>query len=191
MVDGGFQCAGGCHSDPLYCDQDYPIARGTAIVLKMNVACHNEGVVAGQKWAIDTSVSPQVISITFPGGEKVSTLNVTCNQSATYSSLTYKYIDPRTAAYFLSSKFACDPNAPPPTPPPTPPPPPPPPPPRYRCLVDHCEPMEANYTGPATNLSNCEAFCGPPYYHCIADKCEQSMDPGITNRTQCEQICGK
>jgi len=99
-------------------------------------SCFPIGLVAQQSWEIDTTQNPQVIQVTFSGGQegRQTVLSVTCDPSADDPTFTVKG-ETRTLVYEVdvTSKFACGggpapPGPPPPSPPgPNPPSPPTPP----------------------------------------------------------------
>jgi len=97
-------------------------------------SCFPIGQVTQQQWTIDTTQNPQVIQITFSGGQegRQSVLSVTCDPSADSPTFSVKG-ETRTLVYEMdvTSKFACSGGGPaPPSPgPPSPGPPSPGPPP--------------------------------------------------------------
>merc|ERR1711935_101671 len=95
-------------------------------------SCFPIGLVAQQSWEIDTTQNPQVIQVTFSGGQegRQTVLSVTCDPSADDPTFTVKG-ETRTLVYELdvTSKFGCSGSPAPPSPPgPAPPSPPPSPP---------------------------------------------------------------
>ena len=98
-------------------------------------SCFPLGLGAQQSWEIDTSQNPQVIQVTFTGGQegRETVLSVTCDPSADDPTFSVKGENTRTLVYEvdITSKYACSgsPSPPSPSPPsPSPPPPSPPPP---------------------------------------------------------------
>jgi hypothetical protein len=85
--------------------------------------CFPIGLVAQQSWVIDTSQNPQVITITFSGGQegRQSVVTVTCDPSADDPTYTVKG-ETRTMVYEvdMTSKYACG-GGPPSPPSPSPP----------------------------------------------------------------------
>jgi hypothetical protein len=79
--------------------------------------CFPIGLVAQQSWVIDTSQNPQVITITFSGGQegRQSVVTVTCDPSADDPAFVVKG-ETRTMVYQvdMTSKYACGGPAPPP-----------------------------------------------------------------------------
>jgi len=162
-------------------------------------SCIPIGLVAQQSWEIDTTQNPQVIQVTFSGGQegRQTVLSVTCDPSADDPTFTVKG-ETRTLVYEVdvTSKFAC--SAPPPSPnppPPSPNPPPPPPPPGpptglYRCIDNTC--VEVGPHVPGTFLKICSSVCGPAdSYECVKGACVPTSKPGGLNVTQCSQFCHK
>merc|ERR1719272_2882759 len=94
-------------------------------------SCFPIGLVAQQSWEIDTTQNPQVIQVTFSGGQegRQTVLSVTCDPSADDPTFTVKG-ETRTLVYEVdvTSKFGCSGSPSPPSPPgPVPPTPPTPP----------------------------------------------------------------
>ena len=87
-------------------------------------SCFPIGLVAQQSWDIDTTQSPQVIQVTFSGGQegRQTVASVTCDPSADDPTFTVKG-ETRTLVYEvdITSKFACGGGPPSPGPPPPPP----------------------------------------------------------------------
>lgn len=77
-------------------------------------SCFPIGLVAQQSWAIDTTKPPQVIRVTFSGGQegRQTVLSVTCDPAADDPTFTVKG-ETRTLVYEvgITSKFACEPPA--------------------------------------------------------------------------------
>merc|ERR1711935_1062632 len=91
-------------------------------------SCFPIGLVAQQSWEIDTTQNPQVIQVTFSGGQegRQTVLSVTCDPSADDPTFTAKG-ETRTQVYEVdvTSKFGCSGSPAPPSPPgPAPPSPP-------------------------------------------------------------------
>jgi hypothetical protein len=131
--------------------------------------CYSIGLVANQAWEIDTSKNPQVISITFSGGQerRQTVVSVTCDPSADEPTFVAKGEMTRTLLYVIdiTSKYACSQRPPPPAPaPPNPPAPNP----GYRCINNACTALPADSAafGYGT-LSDCAMGCGPPFW-CVS-----------------------
>jgi len=178
-------------------------------------SCIPIGLVAQQSWEIDTTQNPQVIQVTFSGGQegRQTVLSVTCDPSVD-ASFTVKG-ETRTSVYEVdvTSKFACSgspsppsPNPPPPSPnppPPSPNPPPPPPPPpqtKFACNKQNwtCQAATIGYN----STSECAKGCtkpppppppGPPtgLYRCIDNTCVE-VGPHVpgTFLKICSSVCG-
>eukprot|EP00729_Bicosta_minor_P013507 gene13507-19101_t len=77
-------------------------------------SCFPIGLVAQQSWEIDTTKPPQVIRVTFSGGQegRQTVLSVTCDPAADDPTFTVKG-ETRTLVYEvgITSKFACEPPA--------------------------------------------------------------------------------
>merc|ERR1712127_1161725 len=83
-------------------------------------SCFPIGLVAQQSWGIDTTQNPQVIQVTFSGGQegRQTVLSVTCDPSADDPTFTVKG-ETRTLVYEVdvTSKFGCSGSPSPPSPP--------------------------------------------------------------------------
>ena len=148
--------------------------------------CFPIGVVSQQTWEIDTTQDPQVILITFSGGQegRQTVVSVTCDPSADDPTFNAKG-ETRTLVYEvdITSKFACA-----PPPPPRPPPPPPNPPPvdkKYNCINNKCE---INYNNTGGTLEQCGKICKNIYWGCIEGYCIPNLSSGL-NRSMCQHLC--
>ena len=151
-------------------------------------SCFPIGAVSHQQWQIDTTQNPQIIWITFSGGQngRQTVLSVTCDPSANDPTFIAGGGGREQLVYKLdmTSKYACN-LPPPPSPAPPPSPPTPPATKKYVCINNKCE---INYNNTGGTLEQCQKICKNIYWSCIKGYCIPNLSGGL-NQSMCQYLC--